>query len=54
MVTNSLLVYKVGNTHHLVFRNKHEKLERKGEASFDTPFMMQSRAESMKKILGAL
>ena len=35
-------------------RNKHEKLECKGEASFDTPFMIQSHAESIKKIVGAL
>ena len=35
-------------------RNKHEKLEGKGEASFDNPFMMQSHAESMKKIVEAL
>ena len=35
-------------------RNKHEKLEGKGEASFDTPFMIQSYAESRKKIVGAL
>jgi hypothetical protein len=26
----------------------------KGEASFDTPFIIQSHAESMKKIVGAL
>ena len=26
----------------------------KGEAIFDTPFIIQSRAENMKKILGAL
>ena len=32
-------------------RNKHEKLELKGEASFDTPF---SDLEAMKKIVGAL
>ena len=31
--------------------NKHERLERKGEASFDTPFMIQSHAESMKTIV---
>ena len=35
-------------------RNKHEKLESKGEPSFDSPFMIQSHAESMKKIVGAL
>ena len=35
-------------------RNKWEKLEHKGEAIFDIPFMIQSHAESMKKILGAL
>ena len=29
-------------------RNKHEKLEGKGEASFDNPFMMQSHAERRK------
>ena len=35
-------------------RNKHEKLEGKGEASFHTPFMKQSDTESTKKIAGAL
>ena len=35
-------------------RNKHEKLEGKGEVSFDTPFMKKSHAESRKKIVGAL
>jgi hypothetical protein len=28
-------------------------MELKGEAIFDIPFMIQSHAESMKKILGA-
>ena len=35
-------------------RNKHEKLEGKDEVSFDTPFIMQGHAESMKKIMRAL
>ena len=35
-------------------RNKWEKLEHLGEAIFDIPFMIQSHAESMKKILRAL
>ena len=35
-------------------RNKLEKLEGKGEASFDTPFMIQSYAKSMKEIMGVL
>ena len=35
-------------------RNKHVKVEEKGKASFDTPCMIQSNAESMKKIMGAL
>ena len=35
---------------HEIIRNKHEKLEGNGEASFDNPFMIQSHAESMKKI----
>ena len=35
-------------------RNKHEKLEGKGESYFDTHFMIQSHVESMKKILEAL
>ena len=30
-------------------RNKHEKLEGKEEASFDTPFMIQNHAENRKK-----
>ena len=29
-------------------------MEGKGEASFDIPFLIQSHAESMKKIMGAL
>jgi hypothetical protein len=41
-------------TRHTTVRNKHEKLEGKGEASFDTPFMIQSHTESMKKIVGVL
>ena len=31
-----------------------KKLKHKGEAIFDTPFMIQSHAESTKKIVGAL
>ena len=34
--------------------NKWEKCEHIGEAMFDIPFMIQSHAESMKKILGAI
>ena len=30
--------------------NKHEKLERTGETSFDTSFVTQGHAESIKKI----
>ena len=30
-------------------RNKLEKMEGQGETIFDTPFMIQSHAESMKK-----
>ena len=33
---------------------KHEILEVKGEASFEITFMIQSHAECMKKIVGAL
>jgi hypothetical protein len=33
---------------------KIEKLDGKGEASFDNPFIIQSHAESMKKIVGGL
>ena len=35
-------------------RNKWEKLEHIGKAIFDIPFMIQSHAESIKTILGAL
>ena len=35
-------------------RNKFEILKRKGETNFDTPFMIQSLAENMKKIMGVL
>jgi hypothetical protein len=35
-------------------RNKQEKFEGKGETIFDTPFMIQSHAENMKKIVGVL
>ena len=34
-------------------RNKHEKLEGKGEARFETPYMIESHSESMKRIVGA-
>ena len=34
--------------------NKHEKLERTGETSYDTPFVTQGHAESIKKIMGSL
>ena len=42
------------SSHHIDLRNKWEKCEHIGEAIFDIPFMIQSHAESMKKILGAL
>ena len=42
------------SSHHLGDQNKKEKLESKGEAIFDTPFIIQNHAENMKKILGAL
>ena len=35
-------------------RNRCEKLEHKGKAIFDIPFIIRSHAKSMKKILGAL
>ena len=35
-------------------RNKWEKLEHMGEAIFDIPFIIQSHAESIKKIMEAL
>jgi hypothetical protein len=35
-------------------RNKKEKLEHIGKVIFDIPFMTQSHAASMKKILGAV
>ena len=35
-------------------RNKFVKCEHIGKANFDIPFMIQSHAESMKEILGAL
>ena len=35
-------------------RNKCEKCEHIGKAIFDITFMIQSHAESMKKIIGAL
>ena len=40
------------HTNYIV-RKKHKKLEGKGEVSLDTPFLIQSNAESMKKIMGA-
>jgi hypothetical protein len=40
---------------YMIFKySKRLKLKGKGEASFDTPFMIQSHAESMKEIVGAL
>ena len=43
-------------TYHttLTIRNKYEKLEDKGEAIFETPFLIQSWAESIEKIVGAV
>ena len=35
-------------------KNKWEKMEQKGKVIFDIPLMVQSHAESMNKILGAL
>ena len=35
-------------------RNKWEKMKHIGEAIFDILFMIQSHAESMKKILGTI
>jgi hypothetical protein len=35
-------------------RNNYERLECKDEASFDSPFMIQSHDKSMKKIVVAL
>ena len=46
-------LYELLDTTYTV-RNKHEKLEGKDEASFDTPFMIQGHAESMKIIVRAL
>ena len=37
----------------LAVRNKLEKFEHIGKVIFDIPFMIQSHAESIKKILGA-
>ena len=41
------LIRTLNNTPPIPARNKHEKLEGKGEARFDIPFMIQSHAESM-------
>ena len=38
----------------LIVRNKWEKCEHTGKAIFDVPFMLQTHAESMKKILGPI
>ena len=51
-VISSLKVYFDHTTYTI--RNKWEKLEHIGKAIFGIPFMIQSHAESMKKILGAL
>ena len=53
---NGMICYMFFIRRHTTYtiRNKDEKMEGKGEASFDTPFMIQSHAESMKKIVGAL
>jgi hypothetical protein len=40
------------NTHHLDRQKKVKKCEHIGKAIFDIPFMIQSHAESVKKILG--
>ena len=49
---NTTFVVHTHTTYTVI--KKHEKLEGKGEASFDTTSMIQSHAESMKKIVGAL
>ena len=43
---------KIENRYMVPHCAVHEKLEGKGEASFDIPLMIQSHAESMKKIVG--
>ena len=50
------VVAQLGKTSHttLTVRNKHKKLDRKGEASFDIQFMIKRHAESLEKIMGAL
>ena len=42
------------NSHHLDRQKVVKKLEGKDKASLDIPFMIQSHAENIKKIVGAL
>ncbi len=51
-IENCMYIRTVSSTHHLEISM--QKLEGKVEASFDTPFITQSHAESKKKIVGAL
>ena len=52
-ILGRILFLKVIFTDHSTYtvRNKFEILKRKGEANFDTPFIIQSHAESIKKIV---
>ena len=51
-----ILCINLHKTDHttLAVRNKYEKLEGKAEIIFNTPFVIQSQAERMTKIVGAV
>ena len=61
-VSNEVVLTKFISVYRMVWdlitaytvRNKWEKLEHKGKVIFDISFMIQSHAESMNKMLGAL
>ena len=55
VITIQLTLNHSYTTHHLDRQKKAWKIGGQiGEASFDTPFMIQNHAESEKKIVGAL
>ena len=52
-MVNNLTIRDLTIALHTI-KNKWEKLKHIGKAIFEIPFMTQSHAESMKKILGAV
>ena len=53
-LSQASIIFKITKHTTYTLRNKWDKLEHIGKAIFDIPFMIQSHAESIKKILWAL